>query len=170
MAVGSGEAHDRAMEDDRGTMQPVTEPPPAEGTPAAEGAPAAEGEPTAGGARARDGGSGAEGPSGAPGYPPPPGAAGGPLRPGWWHRPLSRARQGRVLGGVVAGISDRYGWDRRAARVVTVLGAVILPVIVPLYLVAWVLLPLDPEPARAPADLFQGGARTLIAVGLVVVG
>lgn len=75
-----------------------------------------------------------------------------------------------MLGGVVGGISARYGWDRRAARVLTVVAALVVPVVVPLYLVAWILLPADPEPGRAPAELFQGGNRSWIGVGLVVVG
>ena len=111
---------------------------------------------------------GRPGPAGAP--LPGGGPTGGSLRPSWWHRPLSRCRDGRVLGGVVGGIAARYGWDRRAARLLTVLGALVLPVVVPLYLVAWIVLPADPEPGRAPAELFQGDGRTWIAVGLVVVG
>ena len=56
-------------------------------------------------------------------------------------RGLSRPRDGRVLGGVCAGIADKYGWDRRTVRILTVLSVLLPGPQVLAYIAAWVLLP-----------------------------
>jgi phage shock protein PspC (stress-responsive transcriptional regulator) len=54
---------------------------------------------------------------------------------------LSRPRQGRLLGGVTAGIARRFGINLLVARVAMVAGAVILTPL--LYIPLWVLMPND---------------------------
>jgi phage shock protein C len=53
---------------------------------------------------------------------------------------LTRPRQGRMLGGVVAGIARRYGVNLLVARVAAVVS--VLTVLTPLlYIPLWVLMP-----------------------------
>lgn len=61
---------------------------------------------------------------------------------------LVRPRDGRVLGGVCAGIADRFGWDRTLVRVLTVLSILIPGPQVLAYLIAWIAIPdeADGEP------------------------
>ena len=86
----------------------------------------------------------------------------------WWHVPIARQRSGRVFGGVLAGIAAAHGIDVKVARVVVGLGAFVFPPTIPLYIAAWLLLPRQPEPGRAPADLLRGGGRTWVVVGLAL--
>jgi phage shock protein PspC (stress-responsive transcriptional regulator) len=66
-------------------------------------------------------------------------------------QPLTRDPADRILGGVCAGLSARYGYDASLVRVVAVLLALIsMGLGAVLYLVAWVLIPL-PEAAGQPA-------------------
>jgi phage shock protein C len=62
------------------------------------------------------------------------------------HKGLSRPREGRVLGGVVAAFTRRYDLNPLVGRI---LGIVTLTPIA--YVVAWVLMPSDPEVAPATA-------------------
>ena len=64
---------------------------------------------------------------------------------------LIRPREGRVLGGVCAGLGRRFGIDPWPARLLVVLLAVILHagLILP-YVILWILMPLD-ETAPATA-------------------
>lgn len=58
-------------------------------------------------------------------------------------RPLARARSGRMLGGVCAGIANYLGWDKTAVRVAYVLVSIFsaaFPGII-VYLVLWLLMP-----------------------------
>jgi len=64
------------------------------------------------------------------------------------HEGLTRPRKGRMLGGVTAGFARRYGMNVLVARVVTVVGVVVLTPL--LYLPLWVLMPED-APATTPA-------------------
>ena len=56
------------------------------------------------------------------------------------NRRLTRARQGRIIAGVCAGIADHYGWSRGMVRLVFVIfglvGAGELA-----YIVLWILMP-----------------------------
>lgn len=63
---------------------------------------------------------------------------------------LRRPRTGRVIGGVCAALACRFGWDVTLVRVLT-LASLLLPgpqLIV--YVIAWVVIPGEPDPARAP--------------------
>ena len=62
---------------------------------------------------------------------------------------LSRPREGRVLGGVVAAYTRRYDLNPLVGRI---LGVVAIFTLTPIaYVVAWVLMPSDPEVAPATA-------------------
>ena len=54
---------------------------------------------------------------------------------------LVRPRDGRMIGGVCAGIADRYGWDRTVVRLAAVASCLLPGPQVLLYLAAWVLMP-----------------------------
>ncbi|MDO8143683.1 MULTISPECIES: PspC domain-containing protein [Isoptericola] len=56
-------------------------------------------------------------------------------------RKLYRPRQGRVIGGVCAGIADYFGWDRTLVRVLTVASIFIPGPQVLAYIVFWILMP-----------------------------
>jgi phage shock protein C len=64
---------------------------------------------------------------------------------------LLRARDGRILGGVRAGIADRYGWDRTLVRLAAVASVLLPGPQVLLYLAAWVRMPSAPR--RGPSTL-----------------
>jgi phage shock protein C len=57
--------------------------------------------------------------------------------------PLRRSRTDRILGGVLGGIAEHYGWDATVLRVVFVIVSV-LSVAFPgilVYLALWVIMP-----------------------------
>lgn len=58
-------------------------------------------------------------------------------------RPLRRSRSNRVLGGVLGGFAEHYGWDATVLRVVYVVVSILsaaFPGIL-IYLAAWVVMP-----------------------------
>jgi len=60
--------------------------------------------------------------------------------------PLHRTSQNRMIAGVCGGIADWLGWDPTLTRVVYVLLS-ILSVAFPgllVYIILWILMPLDP--------------------------
>jgi phage shock protein C len=54
---------------------------------------------------------------------------------------LVRPRDGRRLGGVCAGIADKFGWSRTTVRVLAVLSILLPGPQVIAYLVAWFVVP-----------------------------
>jgi phage shock protein PspC (stress-responsive transcriptional regulator) len=67
---------------------------------------------------------------------------------------LSRPREGRVLGGVVAGLGRRFGIDPWPARLLFALILLVIPgTQILIYPILWILMPPDPEPfaAQPPA-------------------
>lgn len=81
--------------------------------------------------------------------------------------PLRRERRGRVLGGVCVGIARRLGVDPLVPRIAVMALSVAGGVGLPLYLVAWVLLPAaSSEDGAAPPRRRTG--RAAIEVGLGV--
>jgi phage shock protein PspC (stress-responsive transcriptional regulator) len=52
---------------------------------------------------------------------------------------LTRPREGRLLGGVTAGVARRFGANLLVARVAMVVGAIVLTPL--LYIPLWVLMP-----------------------------
>lgn len=61
---------------------------------------------------------------------------------------LVRPRDGRVLGGVCAGLADRYGWSRKTTRVLAVLSLLLPGPQVLLYLALWLFVPDGGDGAR----------------------
>ncbi len=59
-------------------------------------------------------------------------------------RPLRRRREGRWIAGVCAGVADRFGWPVWIVRLTWAVVAAI-PILpgLPLYLLAWLLVPAD---------------------------
>jgi phage shock protein PspC (stress-responsive transcriptional regulator) len=100
----------------------------------------------------------------------PPRGAGGP-RPPWHRLPVFRDRSDNLAGGVVSGLCQTYGFDRRTTRIALVLASFVLPVLVLVYLIAWILLPDSRAEARPLADVFGDRRRfpLYVALGLVVV-
>ena len=63
---------------------------------------------------------------------------------------LVRPREGRVLGGVIAGLGSRFGIDPWPARLVFVLVLMVIPGSqLLIYPVLWILMPSDDAPAPA---------------------
>jgi phage shock protein C len=63
---------------------------------------------------------------------------------------LVRPREGRVLGGVIAGLGRRFGIDPWPARLVFVLVLMVIPGSqLLIYPVLWILMPSEDAPARA---------------------
>ncbi|ANC31887.1 PspC domain-containing protein [Isoptericola dokdonensis] len=60
-----------------------------------------------------------------------------PQQPRKFYRPT----QGRVLGGVCAGIADYFGWSRTTVRVLAALSVLIPGPQVLAYIVCWILVP-----------------------------
>jgi phage shock protein C len=62
-------------------------------------------------------------------------------------KPLMRVRQGALIAGVCGGLAKWFGWDPTIVRVVyvmlTLLSAAFPGVI--LYILLWILMPLEPE-------------------------
>jgi phage shock protein PspC (stress-responsive transcriptional regulator) len=56
---------------------------------------------------------------------------------------LSRPRDGRIIGGVCAGIARRFGWSVGLVRLLTVLSVFIPGPQVIIYLALWLLIPAD---------------------------
>jgi phage shock protein PspC (stress-responsive transcriptional regulator) len=61
---------------------------------------------------------------------------------------LSRPREGRILAGVVAAFTRRYDVNPLVGRIIGIVGILTFTPIV--YVVAWILMPADPESAVAP--------------------
>lgn len=78
--------------------------------------------------------------------------------------------RGRI-GGVIAGLCRAYGFDLRSTRIAVVIAAIVFPVIVLVYVAAWVLLPSRPEDAAPIGDVLRDRRRlpVLVAIGLVLV-
>ncbi len=56
-------------------------------------------------------------------------------------RTLHRPSQGRIFGGVCAGIADYFGWNRALVRILTVASILIPGPQVLAYIVGWILMP-----------------------------
>lgn len=112
---------------------------------------------------------------GAPGTTPGSGPTGAPGTPGqrtpWYRLPVFRDTSDDMVGGVVAGLCRTYGFDRRTTRIALVLASFVLPVLVLVYVIAWILLPDSPAQAQPLADVLGDRRRfpLYVALGLVVV-
>jgi phage shock protein C len=66
------------------------------------------------------------------------------------HKGLSRPREGRVLAGVYAGFARRYEINPLVARLLGIVGILVLTPLV--YVGAWILMPMDAGEAPAEAS------------------
>ncbi len=62
---------------------------------------------------------------------------------------LTRSSNNRMIGGVAAGLSQRYGWDLKALRILMVASVLLPGPQVLLYLAAWAFVPSDHRVAMA---------------------
>jgi phage shock protein C len=58
--------------------------------------------------------------------------------------PLTRARDGRMIAGVCAGIARRFGWEVTTVRVLFVLSCLLPGPQVLAYLALWIVMPKEP--------------------------
>ena len=58
---------------------------------------------------------------------------------------LSRPRTGRVIAGVCAAVARRFGWNVTVVRLLTVLSILIPGPQVIIYIVLWILMPMEPR-------------------------
>jgi phage shock protein PspC (stress-responsive transcriptional regulator) len=65
-------------------------------------------------------------------------------------RVLYRPRNGRIFGGVCAGIADYFGWNRTLVRILTVASILIPGPQVLAYIVAWILMPDEGKATTMP--------------------
>ncbi len=64
-------------------------------------------------------------------------------------RTLYRPTQGRMLGGVCAGIADYFGWDRNLVRILAVVSILIPGPQVLAYIVGWIVIPDERKLSRS---------------------
>lgn len=101
---------------------------------------------------------------------PPPAAARGRSRAQWGDIPVSRDRHEGKLGGVIAGLSSAFGFDRRLARIVVAVCTIVVPALLLVYIAAWVLLPPDSTRAESLRQLVtdRGRLPLLILLGVAI--
>jgi len=91
----------------------------------------------------------------------------------WYRRRVSRDTNGRWIGGVVNGVSKAFGFDVRTTRIALAVATLVMPVLIIVYLVAWILLPDTPAQARPLQDLAGGRKRLPLLVvlgGILLLG
>jgi len=88
----------------------------------------------------------------------------------WYDVPVARSATDSKVGGVIAGVCRAHGFDVSSTRIAFAVVALVLPVLVFVYLAAWVLLPTEPAPAVSPRQLVTERQRRplLIAFGAVL--
>lgn len=59
--------------------------------------------------------------------------------------PLSRPRNGRMIGGVCAGLARRFGWSPTTVRVLAVASCLLPGPQVLAYIALWILMPEDQD-------------------------
>jgi phage shock protein PspC (stress-responsive transcriptional regulator) len=63
---------------------------------------------------------------------------------------LQRPRTGRVIAGVCAGLARRFGWNANVVRLLFVLSCLLPGPQFIIYIIMWIVVPLEPETVRAP--------------------
>lgn len=105
-------------------------------------------------------------PQGSPPPPPPP-------RPGqrasWWHVPVARDPQERRIGGVLAGVAKAYGFERRTTRIAVAVSALVVPVVLTLYIAAWILLPRTQAEAKPLSSIMTDRRKLPIVIVLGII-
>jgi phage shock protein PspC (stress-responsive transcriptional regulator) len=77
----------------------------------------------------------------------------------WYRVPVFRDPDDNMLGGVVSGVSQAYGFDRRTTRLALVIAGLVLPIVVLVYVVAWILLPDGRDQAQPLEDIVRDKRR-----------
>ena len=72
-----------------------------------------------------------------------------------------------MLGGVAAGIARSYGWDPTLVRLAFVVAAV-FGIGIPVYVVAWIVIPPEPDDGTAPDTRETGPLVGLVLLGVGV--
>src|SRR3954447_10931568 len=81
--------------------------------------------------------------------------------------PLRRDPDAGMLGGVCAGLAERFGLNLRALRVVFVVGAAASGIGLAVYVLAWAVLPARPGTSPRRARRLRGNAANLqVAAGI----
>lgn len=68
---------------------------------------------------------------------------------------LYRARKGQMVGGVCAGLAQYFGWDVSIIRIVTFIAIFMGGASFWLYVLAWVLIPLEPVEGPVPVQIIE---------------
>lgn len=68
---------------------------------------------------------------------------------------LYRARRGQTVGGVCAGIAQYFGWDVSIVRIITFIAIFFGGASFWLYVLAWVLIPLEPVEGPVPVQIIE---------------
>jgi phage shock protein C len=58
---------------------------------------------------------------------------------------LTRAREGKMIGGVCAGLARTYGWNASTVRLIFVLSCLLPGPQILLYLLLWLVIPAAPS-------------------------
>lgn len=66
---------------------------------------------------------------------------------------LYRSRRDRMIAGVCGGLADRLGWDPTLVRILFVLSILLPGPQVLVYLVMWIVVPLEPRPEDRVIDV-----------------
>ena len=108
-----------------------------------------------------------ERPPWAPPAPPPPPRP----RRSWIDVPIARDRTDGRIAGVVAGVSQAYGFDRRTTRLAVALGALVIPGVIALYIAAWIFLPRTGEEPRTLRAIVTDRRRRplMIVLGILAI-
>jgi signal transduction histidine kinase/phage shock protein PspC (stress-responsive transcriptional regulator) len=105
-----------------------------------------------------------------------PAGSSGPVRPAWHRGPLRRQQEGRLAGGVAAGLSARTGMGVNLIRAVFVITSIFGGFGIAIYVLAWLFIPAAGEKgniaSRAMSDgrgiAMAAGAASLLAVLLLL--
>jgi signal transduction histidine kinase len=89
----------------------------------------------------------------------------------WWRRPgsggpLRRAREDRLAGGVAAGLAARLGVDVTVVRIVFVLASLVSCVGAAVYVLAWLLVPVEGEDTAIVSQAMTDRRGIALAAGL----
>ena len=77
----------------------------------------------------------------------------------WYRTPVFRDPDDDMLGGVVSGLCQSYGFDRRTSRLALVIAVPVLPIVIVAYVVAWILLPDGRDQAVPLEDIVRDKRR-----------
>ena len=96
---------------------------------------------------------------------------GGPITtpPQWYRKPLQRTPDEAPIAGVIAAVAHTYGFDPRLTRIATVLIALVFPITLLIYIVAWLVIPASPTPGESLETLVTDRKRIPIYVALAAV-